>query len=227
MYSAKEIESKLAKIDYNFYSRPSEALLDEVFRDGKSRVLASGNTTRLCKLSDTYFDFCWAQVAQFCVSSYNAVEIAFMVGIQPIYVAAYINRYGSDWSVKLFQRKGISEICRDEHSVVQTKDLFWSVYAIQQRLVPRTSLVTEAQKRMHGLLCQKRYSEFQAAASHTHTMLISLVTTDRQAIFNDPRVNKKTKAEEKQSDPDLVRIRPVVIPAQSDRPAFNAHLRQY
>ncbi|AWY08296.1 hypothetical protein HOT49_gp015 [Erwinia phage vB_EamM_Alexandra] len=134
MITAKNVESRLAKINYT-RPDPSREELEELVGHGKTRILKTADINGLCPLSNQYFEFCLKQVGSFCTASYNAVEIAMCVGIQPIYVAAALHLYGGDWAYRLLKLKRFGRLDRGIHSVWESGGAWFSLGECRSRIV--------------------------------------------------------------------------------------------
>lgn len=134
MITAKNVESLLAKINYT-RPDPSREELEELVSHGRTRILKTAGIDGFCPLSRKYFEFCLKQVGSFCATSYNAVEIAMCVGIQPIYVAAALHLYGSDWSYRLLKLKRFGHLDRGIHSVWESGGAWFSLGECRSRIV--------------------------------------------------------------------------------------------
>lgn len=134
MITAKNVESRLAKINYT-RPDPSREELEELMSHGKTLILKSAKINGFCPLSDKYFEFCLKQVGSFCTTSYNAVEIAMCVGIQPIYVAAALHLYGSDWAYRLLKLKRFGQLDRGVHTVWESGGAWFSLGECRSRTV--------------------------------------------------------------------------------------------
>ncbi|QZE59259.1 hypothetical protein MPK66_gp015 [Erwinia phage pEa_SNUABM_2] len=197
MITAKNVESRLAKINYT-RPDPSREELEELVSHGKTRILKTADINGLCPLSDKYFEFCLKQVGSFCTASYNAVEIAMCVGIQPIYVAAALHLYGSDWAYRLLKLKRFGHLDRGIHTVWESAGAWFSLGECRRRILG-SQTVSQGQGNLKTAIRLGDMEQIrQIAAVYPHRVM-SVLAARNGLLYTDQRIerSKRLRAEAK------------------------------
>lgn len=195
MITVKNIESRLKTIDYTKPNPPRE-LLEELVSDGRSRILKYAKTEGLCRLSSKYFEFCLSQVGSFCTAPYNAVEIALATGMQPIYIAAAINLYGSDWAHKFFGLKRFAQEERGEYTVWKSADAWFALGECQNRTKESPGSISTGQAHIRLAVRKGDLDFIRYNAQHFPHRMMSILAPRKELLYKDPRIEKsKAKRE--------------------------------
>ncbi|QZE58572.1 hypothetical protein pEaSNUABM28_00015 [Erwinia phage pEa_SNUABM_28] len=196
MITVKNIELRLKRIDYTRPS-PTRERLEELVADGRSRILKSAQIDGLCPESDRYFEFCLSQVGSFCTASYNAVEIALCIGLQPIHVAAAISVHGFEWSHRLLGLKRFATLDRGGFTVWKSADSWFSLCEAQRRAtaVRGDQVISTGQSKLRQAVRNGDMAKIlEIAQSHPHRMMSILDV--RKELYSDPRLEKSKRERE-------------------------------
>ena len=197
MITAKNVESRLAKINYT-RPDPEREELEELMRHGKTLILKSSDREGLCPMSTKYFEFCLKQVGSFCTASYNAVEIAMCIGIQPIYVAAALHLHGGDWAYRLLKLKRFGTLDRGINTVWESAGAWFSLGECRSRIVG-TPTVSQGQTTLKQAIRMGDMNIIrQIAKSHPHRVM-SVLDSRKGLLYTDHRIerSKRLRAEAK------------------------------
>ncbi len=85
----------------------------------------------LSELTDTYFEWCWTQIARLGPAPHNAVEIALMTNIDAFQIACYINTYGSEWSTVLFEKRRTLKKARGQFTAIKVGAAYWTACQLE------------------------------------------------------------------------------------------------
>ncbi|QZE58918.1 hypothetical protein MPK64_gp015 [Erwinia phage pEa_SNUABM_16] len=196
MITVKNIELRLKRIDYTRPS-PTRERLEELVADGRSRILKAAQIDGLCPESDRYFEFCLSQVGSFCTASYNAVEIALCIGLQPIHVAAAISVHGFEWSHRLLGLKRFAALDRGSFTVWKSADAWFSLGEAQRRAanVYGDQTISVGQSKLRQAIRTSNMDVIrQIAQAHPHRVMS--VLAPRHALYTDPRAEKARRERE-------------------------------
>ena len=198
MITVQKIEARLKRLDYTRPS-PSREMLEGLMKDGRTRILSKSATSDLCKDSLEYFEFCLSQVGSFCTASYNAVEIGLSLNIQPIYIAAAINLYGSDWQYRFLELKRFGLLARGDYSVWQSAGTWFGLGECRRRLVRAgaTSEISTGQSILRMAVRKGEMDKIRDIAEKFPHRMMSILDMKREPLYNDPRIAASKKAREK------------------------------
>ena len=198
MITVQKIEARLNRLDYTRPS-PDREMLEGLMKDGRTRILSKSAESDLCADSDRYFEFCLSQVGSFCTASYNAVEIGLSLNIQPIYIAAAIHLYGSDWQFRFLELKRFGQLARGDYSVWKSADAWFGLGECRRRLVSvgTTSEISTGQSILRMAVRKGEMDKIrEIAEAHPHRMM-SILGMKRDPLYTDPRIVASKKAREK------------------------------
>lgn len=181
MYTKKQIESMLSKPRrYTGYSIPDVSLLTKIEQLGVDATLMDG----IDAVTKEHFAFCWAQKAFFAGAVRNAVEIAYCLGVRPIYVAMLIHVYGLDWHDKAWvKRRRFPKV--DEFRLFQHRGYVWSIRAIKE--------FHHAHSGVRRVATQHGYDEVVGYVSRNGGCLVQHLVDDIRPLFTDPFNTIKAK----------------------------------
>lgn len=185
---AQQVQKILGSMNFNDYKKPTAEQMQELLTQGRSRILAASDTDQLCSLSVEFFPFCWSVVGRFGAASYNAVEIASLTKIQPIFIACAIHEYGLDWAYRLFTLKRLVGLDRGPNTIVQGATWHWSVSEIRRRVEPTSmSARSKRQTELVRMVNRGSIEDLVAAVKNTGNLIISVIEPKRRDVFRDPR----------------------------------------
>ena len=187
----QQVQVMLKAMTFDNYKTPSEEQILSVLSEGRSRILKASSGTELCDLSIEFFPFCWSVVGRFGAASYNAVEIAALCGIQPIYIACAIHQYGIDWSHRLFTLKRLSGHDRGLDTVICGSTWCWSVRELRRRLPTSLDNMTNRQRAMRSSIKTSMVHELVDDVVQNSSLVLSVVEAKRIDVFRDPRRKPK------------------------------------
>lgn len=198
MITVQKIEARLKRLDYT-RPTPSREMLEGLMKDGRTRILSKSATNDLCKDSLEYFEFCLSQVGSFCTASYNAVEIGLSLNIQPIYIAAAINLYGSDWQFRFLELKRFGLLARGDYSVWKSAGAWFGLGECRRRLVRAgaTSEISTGQSILRMAVRKGEMDKIREIAEKFPHRMMSILDMKREPLYNDPRIAASKKAREK------------------------------
>lgn len=198
MITVQKIEARLKRLDYT-RPTPSREMLEGLMKDGRTRILSKSATSDLCADSMEYFEFCLSQVGSFCTASYNAVEIGLSLNIQPIYIAAAINLYGSDWQFRFLELKRFGLLARGDYSVWKSADAWFGLGECRRRLVRAgaTSEISTGQSILRMAVRKGEMDKIREIAEKFPHRMMSILDMKREPLYNDPRIAASKKAREK------------------------------
>lgn len=185
MITTQQVEKRLGQVNFTQFNRPTETEIKAITLEGRSRILKDAATDGLCERSNKYFEFCWMTVGRFCSQSYNAVEIAYLVGMQPIHVAAAIQQYGHDWCYRLFTLKRFVGVDRGRHTIMQSTNWFWTPAEIAHRVNDVIGNTRQA-KLLHKIR-NNRIEEIKTVLNAAPYAILSLIDQKRVPVFRDQR----------------------------------------
>lgn len=195
MITVENIERRLRKIDYTKPS-PSREMLEALMADGRSRILKASETDKLCADSERYFEFCLSQVGSFCAASYNAVEIALMINIQPIYIAAAINLYGCDWGHRFLGLKRFAALDRGINTVWKSADAWFALGECQNRTKNIFGDASKGQTTLRRAIQSGDMDIIRQVAHEFPHRAMSILQPRKEMLYTDPRAEKSKKERE-------------------------------
>lgn len=188
----QQVEKLLGSMTFDNYKKPTAEQMQQIVSSGRSRILRASESDELCDLSLEFFPFCWSVVGRFGASSYNAVEIASLTRIQPIFIACAIHEYGVDWAHRLFTLKRLVGVDRGLNTIMLGTNWHWSLAELHRRA---QNMVVGRSRRQSVLLktiTRGDIKEVTKAVAENGNLVISIVNPNRRDVFIDPR--KKTQA---------------------------------
>lgn len=198
MITVQKIEARLKRLNYTRPS-PDREMLEELMTDGRTRILKKSAKSDLCKDSDRYFEFCLSQVGSFCTAPYNAVEIGLSLDIQPIYIAAAIHLYGSDWQYRFLELKRFGLLDRGPNTVWRSGEAWFGLGECRRRLVQNwnSTEISTGQSMLRTAVRNGNMDKIREIAQTNPHRMMSILDARKGTLYTDPRIVASKKAREK------------------------------
>lgn len=174
MFTKQNVEDRLCEpLRYKGYVVPDASLISKLEHLGVDATQING----LDDITKEHFAFCWAQKGFFAGATRNAVEIAYCLGVRPIYVAMLIQVHGFDWQDKLWvKRRHLPKI--DAYRLFEYRGTIWTIETLK--------ILHRINSPLRILAEHKGYDAVVEYVSKNRGCLLTyLVDDDRVPLFND------------------------------------------
>lgn len=132
MYCKREIQKRIKEIKpADLTKRPSQFIKDVWLTASHKKILGAclPATSHLKQEpldagSVAFFGYCWTQVGRYSNGNSSSLDVALHTGIPPLIIAIYMDTYGMDWGMKLFEAKRIARTQRGKYTVLRLADVY-------------------------------------------------------------------------------------------------------